>query len=183
MSNYYNNKLDKIYKKLPKLNCKGLCTESCSLIKVGELERNRITRLTGNDPFIKDRDILQFVKNNPPSKWTCSLLKAGKCTIYHVRPLICRLFGLVEKMRCPFGCVPDRWLTDKEAKKMLDKAEYFNNKQKVDDAVRMVAEDGAHTIGHAMDKVMEQALPDYNQIKAFEKLAQDTPPFFDEELK
>lgn len=126
MSNYHNDKLDKIYRKLPKLNCKGLCTESCSLIKVGALERNRITKLTGSDPFIKDRDILDYVKTNPPESWTCKLLKAGKCTVYHVRPLICRLFGLVEKMKCPFGCVPERWLSDDEAKAFMQKAKYYS---------------------------------------------------------
>lgn len=127
MTSYHNEKLDKLYKKLPKLKCKGECVASCSLIKVGELERKRITKLTGSDPFIKERDMLDFVKANPPETWTCSLLKAGKCTVYHVRPLICRLFGLVKKMKCPYGCVPERWVTDEEAKELLKKARYYED--------------------------------------------------------
>lgn len=122
---YHDEKLDKIYKKLPKLKCKGLCVESCSLIKVGTIERKRITKLKGQDPFLPESDMLEFVKNNPPDTWKCSLLKDGKCSIYAVRPLICRLFGLVKKMRCPFGCEPERWLTDEEAKLFLTRAKYY----------------------------------------------------------
>jgi hypothetical protein len=28
---------------------------------------------------------------------------------------ICRLWGVVPAMACPFGCQPDRWLSDREA--------------------------------------------------------------------
>lgn len=129
MSNYHNEKLDKIYKKLPKLNCKGKCVASCSLIKIGDLERKRIEKVVGKDHFIKDSDMLDFVQNNPPDTWICALLKEGKCTVYNIRPLICRLFGLVEKMRCPFGCVPDRWLSDNEARKFLTKAKYYDEQK------------------------------------------------------
>ena len=128
MSNYHNEKLDKIYKKLPKLNCKGLCTESCSLIKVGELERKRIKEFLGNDPFIPQEDFLQTIMSMKKEEWACKLLKDGKCTVYNIRPLICRLFGLVKKMECPFGCVPERWLTDEEARSMLKKAKYYEGK-------------------------------------------------------
>lgn len=37
----------------------------------------------------------------------CHLLKDGRCSIYADRPLLCRLFGAVPKMACPFGCKPD----------------------------------------------------------------------------
>lgn len=46
---------------------------------------------------------------------TCTaLFFTGLCTIYEHRPLICRTWGLVKKMACPFGCIPDRWMTDRE---------------------------------------------------------------------
>lgn len=47
----------------------------------------------------------------------------GLCSIYEQRPLICRLFGLVEGMRCPYGCIPDRWLTDAEAYELMTEAD------------------------------------------------------------
>lgn len=122
---YHSEKLDKIYRKLPKLHCKGLCEKSCSFIKVGELERKRITQVKGSDPFISNEKFIETLINTPPDEWKCSLLVNGKCSIYPIRPLICRLFGMVKKMACPFGCVPERWLTDEEAKKYLDKAKYY----------------------------------------------------------
>lgn len=128
MSNYRNEKLDKVYKKLPKLNCKGKCVQSCSVIKVSDYERERISKFIGHDPFIEDTKLVDHLKNNPPDKWSCELLKDGRCSVYNKRPLICRLFGLVKKMACPFGCVPDRWLSDSEAKIMMKKAGYFINK-------------------------------------------------------
>jgi hypothetical protein len=43
---------------------------------------------------------------------TCSALDGvGRCSVYEERPLLCRLWGAVEKMTCQFGCVPaDGWL-------------------------------------------------------------------------
>lgn len=40
----------------------------------------------------------------------------GRCSVYVVRPLLCRLWGMVDKMRCPHGCVPSRWPADDEIK-------------------------------------------------------------------
>lgn len=51
----------------------------------------------------------------------CPLLTIdGRCSVYKHRPLICRLFGVVKKLQCPFGCEPSRWLSDEEAFKMLE---------------------------------------------------------------
>ncbi|HEV2379781.1 MAG TPA: hypothetical protein VG206_08280 [Terriglobia bacterium] len=49
----------------------------------------------------------------------CPYLVAGQFFIYGVRPLICRLWGLVKAMRCPHGCEPEQWLSDEEARAML----------------------------------------------------------------
>jgi hypothetical protein len=35
-----------------------------------------------------------------------ALSRTHRCKIYAVRPLICRIWGLTEKLRCPYGCVP-----------------------------------------------------------------------------
>jgi hypothetical protein len=39
--------------------------------------------------------------------YTCPALKDGRCSVYDVRPTLCRLWGVVEDMPCPWGCVPD----------------------------------------------------------------------------
>lgn len=51
---------------------------------------------------------------------TCSALKKHDCSIYESRPTICRLFGATKLLQCPYGCEPDRWLSDKEAQKILE---------------------------------------------------------------
>lgn len=38
--------------------------------------------------------------------YSCPALVDGRCSVYDDRPMICRLYGTVEVMRCPYGCVP-----------------------------------------------------------------------------
>jgi Fe-S-cluster containining protein len=71
------------------------------------LERDRIETHLG-DKLVDHMDLACPVLND-----------AGRCSAYAVRPLICRLWGMVKMMRCPHGCEPSRWLTDDEAKSLL----------------------------------------------------------------
>ncbi len=123
MSSYKNEKLEKIYKKLPTINCKGKCHEACGFIKMSPYEHDRITKFVGHDPFPSVETILDKLQRNDLTEMSCSLLKDGKCSIYRLRPLVCRLYGLVKKLQCPFGCVPSRWMTDDEARELINKAE------------------------------------------------------------
>ena len=41
----------------------------------------------------------------------CRFLRDGKCEIYEERPIMCRLFGLHEMLRCPHGARGERDLT------------------------------------------------------------------------
>lgn len=53
---------------------------------------------------------------SPAGATRCALLRRdGACSVYVDRPLICRLWGVVETMPCPFGCRPERWLSEQEA--------------------------------------------------------------------
>lgn len=92
----------KIYASLPRIDCQGACADSCGPIAYSIAEAE-IVRLSGGDP------------PTCGSGGMCSALsRKGKCRIYAARPLVCRLFGVVEAMRCPFGCQPDRFLSDSE---------------------------------------------------------------------
>lgn len=108
--------LDELYAKLPRIDCKGLCHEACGPIAMApsEMERLRAVSDRALRP-IDDGDGVVYLLPEPDTL-TCPLLSAEKrCTAYAARPMICRLFGLVRKMRCPFGCKPARWLSDDEA--------------------------------------------------------------------
>ncbi len=117
--------LDALYATLPTLKCQGKCQESCGPIMMTPLEAIRLKDRVGPlHPvnFLRRDDVI--IVHSP--KLTCPLLdtQTGRCTVYEIRPTICRLWGLVKKMRCPFGCVPSRWLTDKEAGNVLRAARY-----------------------------------------------------------
>lgn len=88
------NKLDRAYAMVPGFECKGLCQESCGPVIPSEAEESRILKRQGA--------IVDYDKKT----LTCHLLTDGRCEIYADRPLLCRLFGAVKKMRCPHGCAP-----------------------------------------------------------------------------
>lgn len=97
--------LDSIYATMPKLECKGLCSESCGPIAMSEAEYARIAKRVGHEP-----DFLVM---------TCPMLKDGRCGIHDIRPMLCRLFGANEALACPFGCRPERVLTEVESRTLL----------------------------------------------------------------
>lgn len=101
--------LDRLYAELPTLDCKGLCAESCGPIVMSRVEWVRITDKVGHEP-VGGPDL------------TCPLLAGERCTVYDIRPTICRLWGMVPAMPCPHGCVPSRPLTDLEGYEYLLRA-------------------------------------------------------------
>ena len=97
----------------------------------------------GLDPHFKTLDdgkvlvhLIKQDRNDSDGCLTCPMLKDNKCSIYDKRPLICRLYGVVENMKCRFGCKPTRYLTNKEgvalvsAVKKLEIDEYFSYDKK-----------------------------------------------------
>ena len=95
--------LERIYARIPKLACRRKCQESCGpiLCHAAEWARMKAATLVPIDQLAPDL--------------TCPALLNGACSVYSVRPLICRLWGVVRAMACPWGCEPERWLTDAEA--------------------------------------------------------------------
>jgi hypothetical protein len=101
--------LRNVYAQIPDLHCKGLCANSCrTRIDMSVAERERIEGITG--ARLPER---MFQREG----LVCPLLHEDRCTVYGVRPTVCRLWGVAESMPCPHGCVPDggRLLTDDEA--------------------------------------------------------------------
>ena len=97
-----------LYAELPKLACRGLCAESCGPIALTPLEEQRIVEVAGSAPTFGP-DLV------------CSMLVDERCSVYQVRPALCRLWGLVESMPCPWGCKPDRYLSDADGYSFLDR--------------------------------------------------------------
>lgn len=128
-------KLQAIYDGLPKVECRRKCQEFCGPLLIPRVEYVQIEK-TG--AFVSLGKPVTSVMLNKQWDWMpkdklvalqpadlsnrCSLLyPLGKCRVYAVRPLICRLWGMVDTplLRCPYGCVPDRWVTQKEVRELM----------------------------------------------------------------
>lgn len=97
------NAMDNLAASIPRIACKGLCQQFCGTIAATRLEVDRITTMSGAPLEYK------------PATGQCSkLTHEGRCSVYNRRPIICRLWGVSEELRCPHGCIPDAMLTKKE---------------------------------------------------------------------
>lgn len=106
-----DERLDALYAELPTIACQGLCSDSCGPIEMSVRERRRIEE-----------------KHGPVSCGfgaSCTMLDGQRrCRAYAERPLICRLWGLMESMPCHYGCKPEPgYLTDAESFLFLTKAD------------------------------------------------------------
>jgi hypothetical protein len=74
---------------------------------MSDAERDRITRSHG----------VRIVPREKTAGLSCRALTfLGTCAVYDVPPMICRLWGIAEAMRCPHGCRPTGdWLPDQTA--------------------------------------------------------------------
>jgi hypothetical protein len=98
-----------LYAQVPTVACQGHCVDSCGPLGMASLEYHRLRRASPR------RLVGKTV--------ACPLLKQGQCTVYKVRPLICRLWGSVESMPCPWGCRPERFLTVEEGDTLMRQVE------------------------------------------------------------
>jgi uncharacterized protein len=117
-----NRDLQKIYDSLPNLKCKGLCHEACGPIEIFKAERDNLGRSFKHKNL---KDVLFHLKKRHTDDYdgciTCPMLTGeNKCSVYDKRPVICRLWGLVENMKCKWGCIPDRYLSVEECDKYLE---------------------------------------------------------------
>ena len=91
--------LEDMYNKIPQSICKDGCSLCC-------------------------HDVIQFTPEEEANMGGyahdghCSHLVDNKCTIHNARPLICRLFGSSEIMKCD-GCKPERYLSKEETMEIL----------------------------------------------------------------
>jgi hypothetical protein len=102
--------LERLYAQVPSVVCQRRCGTGCGPIILTDLEATRLRLATHTKPRTLS------LRNADPGTMRCVYLAPDqrRCTAYAVRPLICRVWGAVKRLSCPFGCVPDRWLSDHE---------------------------------------------------------------------
>jgi Fe-S-cluster containining protein len=113
--------LEAIYAGLPSANCQGKCQESCGPVPMSEAEWGRIAARLGAKAPAATLFTPGAVMPEIGADLTCPLLDrdTGRCTVYALRPLLCRLWGTAQGMPCEFGCTPDRVVPDDEAHDLL----------------------------------------------------------------
>ncbi len=76
----------------PSMQCDIGCGECCGPAPATKAEFDRVVAFVIKNKIVpKDQGI------------TCPLYLDGKCSVYEVRPLVCRAFGHVEGMNCDRG--------------------------------------------------------------------------------
>jgi len=104
------------------LHCKGLCWMSCGIIMIpNEKQVEKIREYCekhGMTYFDLNERAKRFFRGEKMSAF-CPYLVNKRCSIYPVRPAICRLFGIVKELACPFGCTPSEYISHEDAKKLI----------------------------------------------------------------
>jgi len=110
MANKPIDKIREIYKEIPTLECKGLCHEYCGILAMTVVEYDELKQHGQHGSY--------------DSSNLCPKLQLdNKCSAYEFRPLICRLFGVVENLKCPHGCKPERYMTKQEQREITKRVE------------------------------------------------------------
>lgn len=132
------SELHALYAELPKLVCQGKCQASCGPVAMTEMEHRVIKRRLGH----------RFPP--PRSDNVCAQLTAvGRCSLYGDRPLVCRLYGIVESMKCPHGCVPEGgYWTNERARDLFDRLVALSG-----DSREGLADEAARALKRALENV------------------------------
>ncbi|MBB5140493.1 Fe-S-cluster containining protein [Thermocatellispora tengchongensis] len=98
--------LEELYAQVPQPGCKGLCQDACGPIGMNPREHQRIRERGVKIPHYQD-GLAELVETG---NYTCPALKDGQCSVYDIRPMLCRLWGATETMPCTYGCLPEEGL-------------------------------------------------------------------------
>lgn len=95
--------LERLYAQVPDAGCKGLCAAACGPIDMSPREASRL-REVGVEIAPPTPEATQaHARGGLPCP---ALTDAGRCSVYDRRPMVCRLWGATESLRCPHGCAP-----------------------------------------------------------------------------
>lgn len=94
-------RLRALYDRVPAVACKGDCWDACTTFPLPRVEKRRLAAEAGA--------VFPPEPAGPDGKLPrCQLLTAdNRCSVYEIRPLVCRLWGVSDASPCNFGCVPE----------------------------------------------------------------------------
>ena len=105
--------LEAIYAELPAIDCRRLCHAACGPIVMSRVEGERMASMAGGAAGGSG-------VREAAADLVCPYLEreSGLCGVYALRPLICRLWGATESLRCEWGCEPSAVLSDLEVERL-----------------------------------------------------------------
>jgi Fe-S-cluster containining protein len=118
MAEDHEPSLADVYARIPPVPCKGLCQDSCGPIAMSEEEDERLRARGVTVPSM----VSTVAAMEAGAEYWCPALRDGACTVYDVRPTICRLWGATRSMPCPHGCTTDDALTQEQSHELLQAA-------------------------------------------------------------
>lgn len=109
--------------RIPKFACEEGCHACCGAVPFTDRER---VAAAGRRPFVEwERfDEGSWVPAQALETLSCPFLVHGQCSIYDIRPVMCRLFGAVKhpRMICPKGRGPKRLISNARARDLIQAA-------------------------------------------------------------
>jgi len=119
---------------LPDIDCELKCADACGTLSISDFEENQLmTKITKKKYGIEyvrlgtvEENRLKIIEHKTSHQPSCQCLAKcpyltnnNLCGIHLDRPVICRLYGIVEDFKCKYGCTPDRYLKKDEAHRIL----------------------------------------------------------------
>lgn len=107
MSRKSRVRIEDLYSLIPGLDCPGGCIACCRVFGIPSQTRIETKR-------IDDYLAAGGRRKKTARGTTCPYISPGGCTIYPVRPFICRLYGVAPNYPCREGVRPLRLLHEDE---------------------------------------------------------------------
>lgn len=111
-------RMRQLWRSIPTIACQGLCWDSCGPIGGSVLEEDLVRQAGGGRGF----QVAEHPLYPDGERMCCHLSAEGRCSVYEVRPTICRIWGVTAGLRCHHGCKPADPLTDAQGFVLLAKA-------------------------------------------------------------
>ena len=105
---------------IPTFQCVEGCHDCCGPVPASRLEWKRIEQRTGMSWTHYMKEVERRSKSDALS---CPLLADGKCSVYDIRPAVCRVFGssLHARLICPHDRKPEQPMTAEATDALMDK--------------------------------------------------------------
>ena len=104
-----SDNLQELYSQIPEFDCVPGCTDCCGPWGCSKQEWETIIARDKREGKGLD----------------CPYICEKGCSIHDIRPLVCRMFGVVEAMQCPHGQGPETLLTVEKELEIKDAYQEF----------------------------------------------------------